>query len=138
MTRAATVLHVDDDEALRRLVEEMFTQEAPDLDYVSAGSTEAALEALSDIEPPIVLLLDRRLPATDIWGFRDEVAGTLDRVSVPTFVLSGSEHPDDVAEAYAKGAVAYLEKPVDADGFGRIASLIDRYTEVATMPGPEA
>lgn len=135
MSPSATVLHVDDDEALHRLVEEMFKEEAPELAYVSASSPEEALETLEDLQPPVVLLLDRRLPGADPWDFRDQVADELDRVSVPTFVLSGSENPEDVAEAYARGAVAYLEKPIDAAGFGRIARLLDRYTEVATMPG---
>lgn len=136
MSPPATVLHVDDDEALRRLVAEMFKEEAPELGYVAVGGTEEAMEALADVEPPVVLLLDRRLPGTDLWGFRDHVAEQLGCVSVPTFILSGSEDPEAVAEAYAKGAAAYLEKPIDADGFGRIARLLDRYTDVATMPGP--
>lgn len=136
MSRSATVLHVDDDEGLRRLVVEVFKDTAPELDYRPVADTDAALEALEDVEAPLVLLLDRRLPGTDVWTFADQVAEELDRVAVPTFVLSGSDDPQAVAEAYAQGAAAYLEKPLDANGFVRIAEFLDRYLEVATLPGP--
>lgn len=132
---APTVLHVDDDEALRRLVEDIFEEEAPDLGYVSAASGEEALEALSKITGPLILLVDRRLPTTDLWTFVGEVEQALDAVAVPTFVLSGSADPKSVAEAYSKGAVAYLEKPVDADGFYEIADFLQRYSRMATFPG---
>lgn len=136
MSERATVLHVDDDPALLRLVEEVFSDAAADLGYASASTGDEALEQLDDLSPPILLLLDRRIPRTDLWAFADEVAERLDVVAVPTFVLSGSEDPEAVAEAYANGAAAYLEKPVDADGFSEIARLLDRFADLATFPEP--
>lgn len=132
---APTVLHVDDDQALRRLVEDIFEDEAPELGYVSAASGEEALEALPEITGPVILLVDRRLPTTELWDFVEDVEEALDAVSVPTFVLSGSADPKAVAEAYGKGAVAYLEKPVDADGFYEIANFLQRYSKMAKFPG---
>lgn len=134
MSPRASVLHVDDDPALRRLVEEIFKDEADELVYVSAEDGPAALEALEDIDGPVLLLVDRRLPGTDLWELVDEIAENKDLVSVPTFVLSGSEDPEAIAEAYANGAVAYLQKPVDADGFYDIANLLERYIDLATFP----
>lgn len=136
MSARATVLHVDDDPALLRLVEEVFSDAAPDLGYVSAADGDEALEQVDELRLPILLLVDRRIPRTELWGFVDEVAQRLDVTAVPTFVLSGSEDPEAVAEAYANGAAAYLEKPVDADGFAEIARLLDRFTDLATFPRP--
>lgn len=138
MAQSTTVLHVDDDPALRRLVAEIFEDAVPELNYIAVGDTEAALEEIEQLRPPVVLLLDRRLPKTDVWGFVDQASKKLGRVTLPTFVLSGSADPDDVAEAYAEGAVAYLEKPIDADGFEQIAHLLNRFTELATLPGPRS
>lgn len=135
MSSAPTVLHVDDDPALRRLVEEVFADAAPDLAFVTVESMEAAMEELEDIDGPLILLVDRRLPERDVWTFVDEAAASLGVEQVPTFVLSGSENPADVAEAYAEGAAAYLEKPIDADGFFEIARLIDDYAKLVTLPG---
>lgn len=136
MSARATVLHVDDDPALLRLVEEVFSDAAADLGYVSAATGEEALEQLDEVSLPVLLLVDRRIPRTDLWGFVDEVADRLDVVAVPTFVLSGSEDPEAVAEAYANGAAAYLQKPVDADGFFEIARMLDRFVDLATFPEP--
>jgi DNA-binding NtrC family response regulator len=134
MSRRATVLHVDDDPALLRLVEEIFAEEVGSLGYVSAASGAEALEELDEIRGPLVLLVDLGLAGTELRSFVDEVAARRDEVSVPTFVLSGSEDPNAVAEAYAQGAAAYLEKPIDADGFYEIANLLERYTRIATFP----
>lgn len=136
MASPTTVLHVDDDPALRRLVAEVFEDAAPDIEFVAVGDTRTALDELDELRPPVVLLLDRKLPERDIWEFVDRAAEQLDRITLPTFVLSGSDDPEDVAEAYAEGAVAYLEKPIDADGFYEIARLLTRFTDLATLPGP--
>lgn len=133
---AATVLHVEDDEALRHLIEGIFEDEAARLDYVGAAGGDEALELLADVTGPVLLLVDRQLPGTDLWSFVEEVEERLSVVAVPTFVLSGSEDPKAIAEAYANGAAAYLEKPMDADGFYDIVDFLDRYVKVATLPGP--
>lgn len=136
MSGSATVLHVDDDAGLRRLLEEVFPEAAPELEYVAVEGAQAALEALEELQAPIVLVLDRRLPQTDVWAFAEQVAEELDVVAVPTFVLSGSNDPKAVAEAYANGAAAYLEKPIDTEGFAEIARLLERYTHLAKFPTP--
>jgi DNA-binding NtrC family response regulator len=133
--RPTTVLHVDDDEGLRRLVGEIFDEEAPNLDYVPAATPEEAMEALDEIDPPVMLLMDRRLPGLDLWAFVEQVETKLDLVAVPVFILSGSKEPKTVAEAYANGAGAYIEKPMDPDGFARIAHSLERYADIVTFPG---
>jgi CheY-like chemotaxis protein len=134
MSPTATVLQVDDDQALLRLVEEVFEDETETLGYVSATTGEEALAALGDVREPVILLVDRQLPGTDLWTFVEEVADRLEVVAVPTFVLSGSEDPNAVEDAYANGAAAYLEKPIDVDGFYQIAELLERFTRLATLP----
>lgn len=136
MSSQATVLHVDDDPALLRLVEEVFADAEEELAYASAASGEEALDELAALRGPVLLLVDRRLPATDLWALVDEVADEMGVAGVPTFVLSGSEDPEAVAEAYAHGAAAYIEKPIDAEGFFEIARLLCRYVDLATFPSP--
>lgn len=138
MSPQATVLHVDDDPALLRLVEEVFADVDDELAYASAASGKEALDQLDVIQGPVLLLVDRRLPGTEVWAFVDAVADELDVAGVPTFVLSGSEDPQAVAEAYANGAAAYIEKPIDAEGFFEIARLLRRYVDLATFPKPGA
>lgn len=134
MASPATVLHVDDDAGLRRLVEEVFADAAPELGYVAAGDPEAAIGELAGLRGPVILLLDRRLPGTDVWAFAERVADELGAAHLPTFILSGSRDPEAVTEAYERGAAAYLEKPMGADGFADVAELLARYADLAAFP----
>lgn len=131
---ATTVLHLDDDEALLRLVEDVFEQAAPELDYVPSPDPDDALGHLEEFHPPVMLLMDRRIPGLDLWSFVKRAEEKLDVVAVPVFILSGSEDPQAVAEAYGNGAVGYLEKPPDADGFYELAELLQRFARLATFP----
>lgn len=131
----ACVLHVDDDKGLLRLVEEIFSKNAG-LRYVPAATVEEAMQALDEIHGPVMLLVDRRMPGADVWSFVEDVEQALDVPALPTFVLSGLEDPDAVAEAYANGASAYIPKPMDADGFTEIARMLESFTQVTSFPEP--
>lgn len=134
--RRATVLHVDDDEALCRIVREAFASEAERLDYVDVRGPEEALDRLDEVARPVVFLLDRRLPGAGLWPFVDELRSRGFEAS-PLFVLSGSQNPEAVREAYENGATGYVEKPDGADGFFELAGFLDSFASLVSLP-PEA
>jgi two-component system response regulator AdeR len=102
-----SVLVVEDDRGLRKLVRAYLEQES--LAVVEAASGEAAL-ALVERARPAVMLLDVRLPGID--GF--EVLRRLDaaKIAVPVIVVTSLEDEVDQLVGYRLGAVDYVVKPV--------------------------
>jgi DNA-binding response OmpR family regulator len=103
----ASVLIVDDDRALRKLLRAYLEQES--ISVIEAGSGEEALAAIAQA-PPSLVLLDVRLPGLD--GFevlqRLEASGT----QVPVILVTSLEDELDQLVGYRMGAVDYVVKPV--------------------------
>ena len=102
-----SVLIVDDDRALRKLLRAYLEQES--ISVLEASTGEEALEAVGRA-PPTLVLLDVRLPGID--GFevlrRLEASGN----SVPVVLVTSLEDELDQLVAYRLGAVDYVTKPV--------------------------
>jgi two-component system response regulator FixJ len=103
-----TVYVVDDDDAVRdslKILLESFLLSVRDF-----GSAAAFLDGFESSGDDC-LLLDLHLPA--IGGF--EILSILEKrgVFLPVIVLTGRGDEQAKARAFAAGAVAFLEKPVD-------------------------
>jgi DNA-binding response OmpR family regulator len=103
----ATVLIVDDDRPLRKLLRAYLEEES--IAVVEAGSGEEALQTIERAAPGLVLL-DVRLPGMD--GF--EVLRRLDTAGarVPVMLVTSLEDEVDQLVGYRLGAVDYVVKPV--------------------------
>jgi len=102
----ATVLVVDDDRDLTRLMSKFLRLEGFDAAEASNG-----LEALTYLRgggDANVILLDLRMPVMDGWAFRREQREDPALATIPVVVLSGIEgdHAQDL------GAAAAFHKPV--------------------------
>lgn len=99
-----TVLVIDDDPALRRLLR--MTLESDGYDVCTAANGADGLTCIDDAPHPEAILLDLRMPVMDGQTFyrllreRDEDA--------PVIVLSASERGDA-----PPGAQSYMRKPFD-------------------------
>lgn len=74
---------------------------------------------------PDLILLDLKMPKLD----GHEVLRRIRRritMKVPIVILSSSSSPDDIDEAYAIGANAYVEKPPDLEGLARMIHSVAR------------
>jgi len=102
-----TVLLVDDDRALRKLLRAYL--EAESISVLEAASGEECLAAIERSVPTLVLL-DVRLPGID--GF--EVLRRLDLAgrSVPVILVTSVEDELDQLVGYRLGAIDYVVKPV--------------------------
>ena len=102
-----TVLLVDDDRALRKLLRAYL--EAESISVLEAASGEEGLAAIERSAPALVLL-DVRLPGID--GF--EVLRRLDLTgrSVPVILVTSVEDELDQLVGYRLGAIDYVVKPV--------------------------
>lgn len=114
-----TALIAEDEALFRDALVEMLQQEWPELDLVAiCEDGAAALEALSDVTPDIAFL-DIRMPG--LTGL--EVAAAMSEVSPTTRIVFVTAYDQYAIDAFEKGAVDYLLKPVASE---RLAASIAR------------
>jgi two-component system response regulator RegA len=110
MTDGASLLIVEDDDALRDRLAGAFRQRGLD---VRAASTVAQAEAFARQDPPELVLLDLRVGNDNGLG----LVATFKEIDPQTriVVLTGYGSVATAVEAVKRGAVHYLTKPADAD-----------------------
>ncbi|KQV89029.1 sigma 54-interacting transcriptional regulator [Pelomonas sp. Root1237] len=111
MTTQATILLVDDDADLLRLMTMRLTAAGHAVQAVA--SAEAALAHLA-VRLPSLVITDVRLPGLDGLALFDEVRAR--HPSLPVILLTAHGNIPDAVEATTRGAHAYLTKPFDGKG----------------------
>jgi tubulin-specific chaperone A len=93
---------------------------------IHAGDGETGIE-LAETYKPDAIILDIRLPGIEGWGVLEALKNNSNTRHIPVHMMSVEEESID---AYKKGAIGYLTKPVtDNDleqAFSRIEDLLDR------------
>jgi DNA-binding response OmpR family regulator len=126
----ATVLIVDDDRQLRKLLRAYLEQES--VVVIEAASGEDALATI-DRAAPALVLLDVRLPGID--GF--EVLRRLDTAGarVPVMLVTSLEDEVDQLVGYRLGAVDYVVKPVSPKVLAaKVKAFVSRVVEADATP----
>lgn len=128
--RKETILVVDDEPRLVRLVREVLT--AVGYEVLSAGEGKGALETLA-VEQPDLVLLDIMLPG-GMDGY--EVCGQVREFSaVPIIMLTAKTREVDMLHGFDVGADDYLTKPFNAkELIARVKAVLRR----SKLPGKEA
>ncbi|MBC7252177.1 MAG: response regulator transcription factor [Anaerolineae bacterium] len=119
----ATILVVDDEPRLLRLVNEVLT--AVGYRVVTANNGEAALDTFA-LEQPDLILLDIHLPHS-IDGY--EVCRRIREFSdVPVIMLTAKARESDLLRGFEAGADDYLTKPFSAkELLARVKAVLRRY-----------
>ena len=92
-------------------------------------------EAATSGGAPALVLLDLNLP--DQLGQEMLAALKLDPVTrgMPVMILSGSDRPQDVEDAYRTGAAAYIVKPLDFHSLHRTMRALGEFWGCVALPG---
>ncbi len=109
-----TILIVEDEVTTRDTLTDLLAKDGREI--VTAGDGQEALERLTKIPRPRLILLDLMMPRMDGWEFLQRQSADPLIAKIPTIVLSGSTLP--------AGARHQLTKPVDV---GRLLALVDQY-----------
>jgi CheY-like chemotaxis protein len=105
---APYILVVDDDPSIRDVVSEVLDwQGCP---VLTAANGREALERIQ-ASPPVVVLLDMRMPVLDGWGVVKELRER--GVTLPIIVMTAAQ--DARRWAQEINAAAYLAKPFELD-----------------------
>ena len=124
---ALDILVVDDEIDIRELVAGVLEDEG--YETRSAANSDAALDAIANRRPSLVLL--------DVWlqGSRLDGLELLDEIkrrdpSIPVLVISGHGNLDTAVAAIRRGAADFIEKPFEAE---RLIMMVARATETERL-----
>ena len=123
---AESVLIVDDDPVVRRMLQLSFESEG--FDVSTAGDGLEGLEAMRSGKPDVVIL-DIMMPKLDGMRVMNEVNGDDKLRGTPVILLSAKATSLDVDLGLKAGAADYITKPVDP------IDLVDRVRSVLAKTG---
>ncbi|MBN8413842.1 MULTISPECIES: nitrogen regulation protein NR(I) [Halomonas] len=110
MTDAARIMIVDDDRAIRWVLERALAQ--PDLQVEAVERADTILDRLLS-SPPDVLVTDIRMPGIDGLDLMAKVREV--HPDLPVIVMTAHSDLDSAVASYQGGAFEYLPKPFDVD-----------------------
>jgi CheY-like chemotaxis protein len=110
---ARTVLYIEDDPALRALVQRILARDAT-VTVLTAADGTTGLQ-LADTQRPDLILLDWNVPGTSGETLINNLRTGEHTSTIPIVVVSGDTSPATVKHLTGLGAAAHLAKPFDAE-----------------------
>jgi CheY-like chemotaxis protein/GGDEF domain-containing protein len=133
MSNAGTVLVVEDDQAIRRLLNEALSGNG--YETVEAADGPTALEA-ARASTPDVILLDVGLPGTDGFGVLAELKADEQLREVPVLMVTAWGDANLIRRALDRGANGYVRKPFALDELlGAVAVALESGAPGAAVAG---
>ena len=140
-SRPARVLLVEDNEADVRLTREALREAGENVRLSAVADGDLALAYLrreagfADVPRPDLVLLDLNLPRKNGLEVLDEMRADERLACIPVIVLTSSAAHQDVEACYARGANAFVVKPLELDAFmDLIGAIRGFWLEVAQLP----
>jgi CheY-like chemotaxis protein len=118
LSGVGTVLVIDDEAAVRDLMQRFLTKEG--FRVVIAPGGEEGLKLARELKPDAITL-DVMMPGMDGWAVLTALKADPDVADIPVIMLT---IVDDRNLGYTLGAADYLTKPIDRD---RLVSVLDKY-----------
>ena len=140
-TERFEILIIENDPAAARLTKEAFREagiregvrSVPDGDEALALLRREA--AFADAPLPDIIFLDLHLPRKSGLEVLAELKGSSRLKATPVVVISGSDDPREIREAYELHANCYIRKPNDLHEFLKfIAVCYEFWGAVVTLP----
>jgi CheY-like chemotaxis protein len=92
-------------------------------------------EGYTEVSRPDLVLLDLNLPRKSGLEVLDEMRSDESLAHIPVIMLTSSAAQSDVEAAYARGANAFVVKPLELDAFmDLIGAIRGFWLEVARLP----
>jgi EAL domain-containing protein (putative c-di-GMP-specific phosphodiesterase class I)/FixJ family two-component response regulator len=109
-SQPATLLIVDDEPQVRKLLETLLQHEG--YQTLSASSGEEALQLVAR-QPPDLILLDIMMPGMDGYEVASQLKGDETTAGIPIIMLSALSEPNARVSGLETGAEEFISKPVE-------------------------
>ncbi len=110
MGKSARIIVIDDDPVLRELAVAKLAGAGHEA--VGAADGQAGLDLIS-AERPDLVISDIDMPGMSGFDVVRALRKNPQNVEIPVIVITGSEKPDAVEQAFAAGATSFLAKPIN-------------------------
>jgi CheY-like chemotaxis protein len=143
MSRAPTILIVDDDEGHSILIRQNLGSVGLKNVIIEFRDGQAVLDFLfsfarSTERPargnPFLLLLDIRMPKVDGVEVLRRIKADPELKKLPVIMLTTTDDPREVERCHSLGCNAYLQKPVDYDKFSAAVRSLGEFTKLLQVP----
>jgi two-component system response regulator len=129
------MLVVEDNPDDERLATRTFKQSGRNEDWRVARDGEEALEMLKWPVPPLLVLLDLKLPRLSGVDVLTAIRDDPRLGKTPVVVLTSSDERTDLAACYALGCNAFVRKPVEFTEYTRdLKTTLDFWLNVNRTP----
>ena len=125
LTPAATVLVIDDDPAVRDLMQRSLGKDGYHVEVATDG--RAGLEMARRLKPTVITL-DVMMPSMDGWAVLAALKADPATADIPVVMLT---IVDERNMGFALGAADYFTKPID---WQRLSSVLQKYRKPAASP----
>lgn len=139
--KSFSIMLVEDEEVDAIYFKKALVRECPDLEIEIFADGEKAIEFLQEIsnegirQLPDLVLLDLNLPLQSGFEVLEEIRGDPKLMSVPIVIVSTSSSARDIQKAYRMKVNAFVKKPDDITGYGKIAHAISVFwIDTALLP----
>ena len=104
-----TIMVIDDDEAIRRLVKRILTNEFYEVQEMASGK-----EGLDQIfvNPPDLILVDYDMPGMNGIDFIEKLKAQSRMTNIPVIMLTATQSEETEIDALTKGADDWIRKPI--------------------------
>jgi fibro-slime domain-containing protein len=123
-TAASTVLVIDDDSAVRDLMQRSLTKDGYHVEVAADG--RAGIEMARRLKPAVITL-DVMMPSMDGWAVLTALKADRDTADIPVVMLTVV---DDKNMGFALGAADYFTKPID---WQRLSAVLRKYRKPAAV-----
>lgn len=134
--KQATILLVEDDDIDAMGVERSLKKMRMANPLVRARDGIEALESLRSgrVQRPFIILLDLNMPRMGGLEFLEVVRQDNDLHNSIVFVLTTSNHDQEIAAAYEKNIAGYIVKSTLNEDFDQLLGFIDHYWRIVELP----
>lgn len=108
MAKIARVLVIDDDPIMRELATAKLNDAGYDTDSAADGA-----QGLTRLQGVDLVISDIDMPGMSGFDVVKAIRNDKNRAEIPVIVITGSERPDAVEQAFAAGATSFLAKPIN-------------------------
>ncbi|MFQ6008353.1 MAG: response regulator [Candidatus Zixiibacteriota bacterium] len=107
-SKTGTILVVDDEEAVRGVLEAVLSKEGHQVHLAQDGAEGVKLA--SQVQPDLIIM-DITMPGMDGYEATERLKQDPKLADVPVIFLTGKSAGEDGGKAFAKGGVSYVRKP---------------------------
>ena len=119
--RAQTILVVDDDEDIRKVVSHNLEGEG--YHVLTAAGGDEAMDMIKTEQPDLVIL-DIMMPERDGYDVLAEIRASPETADLPVVLLTAKRAESDIWEGWSSGADYYMTKPFEVGELMRFVKYV--------------